>query len=529
MKGAKPRAGDRVSEYVLDERIGAGGYGEVWKAFHAHLPGVVAAIKIPTDSRWLDQLRREGALLHRLRGEHVVEVRGLDPDADPPYLVMEYVDGKSLRQVLDARRPVPPADAIAIYRQALLALRSAQDAGIVHRDVKPENILIDAAGTVKLSDFGLGRCLETGGSALLQSVAGGASAAAVAGTLRYMSPEQRTGGPVDARTDLYSLGIVLFEMLAGDTPQGAELPSDLDASLPPWADRIVSRCYTRLEKRYASAAEALADLDRLVPPRPPETPGGPPPRGRGAPGARPAPGDPSPGSAFGRPPDAPPAFSGPGPLALREPAPGPARPPWVAPFSALHAALERAGSALREGGGAAAVAILFLAVLAAAGLAVLAMRAAATSRARAEARAVVSASARLSDAREALKGAFLRKDWKRVWEGLSRDAQARIAFESGYPAGDPRAAAEGFGILVREMDSLPADDPPGALRAFVRGLAALSPAFEDAGPGRARAVCGGEATEWAMVDGVWKLDGPSDPGAPARSGNAGQVPPALPR
>ncbi|MCU0722396.1 MAG: serine/threonine protein kinase [Planctomycetes bacterium] len=471
MSGRPPRAGDRVSEYVLDERLGSGGYGEVWKAFHAHLPDVVVAVKIPTDPGWIDQLKREGALLHRLGGPHVVEVRGLDPSADPPYLVMEYVDGKSLRQLLSERRRLPPADALAVFRQALLALDGAHRAGVVHRDVKPENILLTASGDVKLSDFGLGRCVDASGSALLQSVAGGASAQAVAGTLRYMSPEQRAGEAVDARTDLYSLGLVLFEMLVGDTPQGAELPRDVDPGLPPWTDRVVSRCYSRLEKRYASAAEALAELDRLAPPAPAASGGDA--REGGAPGA----GTAAPPAPAARPPAEP---------AARVPPP-------------------------RDGMGVAAVFVLVLAFLAAAGIAVLALRASAARRAAVEAVVREESQAVLLRSLAALRAAYRAQDWARVWDGLSARARSRVAEEAGYAPRDPAWQAAGPKVLADAMDGIALDDPPGALRALTRCPEGWPVSFEPAGRDRARLVCARAATEWILESGRWKLDGPEEP------------------
>jgi hypothetical protein len=490
--GRTPRAGDRVSEYVLDERIGSGGCGEVWKAFHAHLPDVVAAVKIPTEPGWLDQLEREGALLHRLRGPHIVEVRGLDPRADPPYLVMEYVDGKSLRQVLAERRPIPPEDAAEIYRQALAALDAAHRAGVVHRDVKPENILIDAAGTVKLTDFGLGRCVDARGSELLQSVAGGPSTRAVAGTIRYMSPEQRAGLAVDARTDLYSLGLVLFEMLVGDTPQGAELPRDIRPALPAWADAVVSRCYTRLEKRYASAAEALEDIDRLVP--------------RAAAPAVPAPDGPSGGG------------KGEGEKGGREDAGSGRLARLLGPDSA---------DAMRPpppGGGRAPaiVAVFVLVALFAVGFFVLVAR---TSKMKTEAKAAAvraETTSNLAHARDALRLAYRDRNWSFVWGRLSERVRARLAEDYGYKGGDVVLHLDDGSILEKMMREVRPDDPPAALRALVQWPQGSPVTLQETGKDRITLFGGKASMDWVLESGTWKFDGPIESFPAGRGGGNGK-------
>ena len=120
MTAKKPSKGDRVAEYILEERLGAGGFGEVWKAVHAFLPEEVVAVKIPTNPEFIDNLRREGALLHALQGKHIVAIKGLDPYGTPPYLTMEYVAGKSLRQVLEEMKSLPLDDAVEIFQHTVL-------------------------------------------------------------------------------------------------------------------------------------------------------------------------------------------------------------------------------------------------------------------------------------------------------------------------------------------------------------------------------------------------------------------------
>lgn len=265
------QAGDRINNYLLQECVGTGSFGQVWKARH-HIFDQIVAIKIPTDPQYVRNLQHEGVAIHGLRHDNIVRALDLDPYADPPYLIMEFVDGPSLRQALD-RHPggLPQAAALNVLRGLLAALAHAHGAGLVHRDIKPANILLNIAGRdpsgiasadVKVTDFGLGTVGGLTTASIMQSgsllTEDGKS---ISGTLAYMSPEQRDGKNVDQRSDLYACGVVLFEVLTGMMPQGHDLPSDIRPGLPPSVDRIFQRCYTRLENRFASAAEILAALD----------------------------------------------------------------------------------------------------------------------------------------------------------------------------------------------------------------------------------------------------------------------------
>lgn len=274
-----PKSGDRVSEYVLDQPVGAGSFGQVWKARHHIWKDQVVAIKIPTDSQYVRNLQKEGVVVHGLKHANIVRAIGLDPYADPPYFAMEFVDGCSLRDLLRKHpKGLPLSAAREILRGLLAALSCAHDAGLIHRDIKPENILISSGGDrsldtitaddVKVTDFGLGFADEITANSIMQS---GSLLAedgkTISGTIAYMAPEQRDGLPVDARSDLYAVGIVLFEMLTGERPSGGDLPRVLRGDLPSWADAIFSRLYTRRERRFASAADVLAALSEAS--RPP--------------------------------------------------------------------------------------------------------------------------------------------------------------------------------------------------------------------------------------------------------------------
>src|SRR3954453_1030741 len=136
-----PSANQRISEYVLDTRLGAGTFGEVWRAHHHVWTDQLVAIKIPTDAQYVRNLQHEGAAIHGLAPPNSGRPMGFDPYADPPYLTMEFVPGSSLRPLIQ-KRNLKPQDVIAIMRQVLAGLSYAHSQGIIHRDVKPENILV---------------------------------------------------------------------------------------------------------------------------------------------------------------------------------------------------------------------------------------------------------------------------------------------------------------------------------------------------------------------------------------------------
>lgn len=273
-----PAANQRISEYVLEERIGGGTFGEVWRARHHVWADQLVAIKIPTDGQYIRNLQREGAAIHGLEHPNIVRARGFDPYADPPYLVMEYVPGTSLRPLIESKS-LKTEDAVAIMRQVLAGLAYAHEHGLVHRDIKPENILIHeraksggyaGEGMVKVTDFGLGKAMAiTQNESIAYSTSmAGPEAKRIAGTLDYMAPEQRAGDNIDCRADLYACGVMLYEMLTGEKPAGTDVPSDINPSVPKYLDDVFKHSYARLEKRFGSAEEFAGKLAPSVVPPP---------------------------------------------------------------------------------------------------------------------------------------------------------------------------------------------------------------------------------------------------------------------
>lgn len=256
--------GARLGEWVLEEPIGRGGYAEVWRAHHNALTNRRVAIKIPHDADYAAALRREGVVQDRLEGEHILEVLGLDPDHDPPYLVVQLVEGSSLRERLEKGR-VDVDEAVRLLTEITRGLQVAHARGVVHRDLKPENVLLDQDGKAFVADFGLGLINETVTTELLTSGSlRTQSGKDIAGTLRYMSPEQRDPeAEVDHRADLYALGVILFELLTGEAPCGGEVPSDVVPGLDPRLDKLFRRLCTRLATRLTSADEVLLELEQI--------------------------------------------------------------------------------------------------------------------------------------------------------------------------------------------------------------------------------------------------------------------------
>lgn len=273
-----PQPGDRVGEYVLTGFVGSGRFGVVWRARHHVWHDRVFAVKVPTDPRYLRLLNHEGRVLHGLDHPNVVRALSLDPYADVPYLVTEYVHGSSLRPLISGGRErrsmvSDPAVALAILERVLVALDHAHGRGVVHRDVKPENVLLDARvgaegydapGLVKLGDFGLGRVssdsqLAQPQSTLMSGSTWGADDR-LAGTPGYVAPEVLEGQAADAAADLYAAGVLLFEMLTGRRPAGAASLASLPTPLASRMDDLFRRAYASRDQRFVSAADMLEAL-----------------------------------------------------------------------------------------------------------------------------------------------------------------------------------------------------------------------------------------------------------------------------
>jgi serine/threonine-protein kinase len=288
--GAAHRIGGR---YELGELLGRGGMAEVRKGTDVRLGRTVAVKRLRTDlasdQTFQARFRREAQSAASLNhpaigsvydtGEEVAEEGG-HPVAQP-YIVMEYVAGRTLRDILREGRKILPERALEITAGVLSALDYSHRAGIIHRDIKPGNVMLTPAGDVKVMDFGIARAVSDAQSTMTQT-------AAVVGTAQYLSPEQARGETVDSRSDVYSTGCLLYELLTGRPPfvgdspvafayqhvrEVAPPPSALDEDLSPEIDAIVMKALAKnLNERYQSAAAMKADIDRYLAGRPVQAP-----------------------------------------------------------------------------------------------------------------------------------------------------------------------------------------------------------------------------------------------------------------
>jgi serine/threonine protein kinase len=202
--------------YQLGSLLGAGGMARVNLATDRVLERQVAVkVLSPSDAQdpvFVERFRREARAAARLSHPNIVAVFDSGSDADQPYLVMEYVPGQSLAQLLARQGRLAPRRAVELAIQVCAALAAAHAQGLVHRDIKPANVLVSPDGQVQVSDFGIVK------AAAATTLTGTGT---VLGTAAYLSPEQAQGGPVDARSDLYGLGCVLYELLCGSPPFGS--------------------------------------------------------------------------------------------------------------------------------------------------------------------------------------------------------------------------------------------------------------------------------------------------------------------
>ncbi|MCA9910546.1 MAG: serine/threonine protein kinase, partial [Anaerolineae bacterium] len=206
--------GTRLGPYEIIEEIGKGGMATVYRAYQPSI-GRFVALKIihraiASDSKALERFQREARLIARLEHPHLLPVYDYNGEHDPPYIVMRYLEGGTLKDALEAGA-IPLTDTVHILRQVSAALDYAHRQGVIHREIKPSNVLIDTEGNAFLMDFGIAR--------LVESESGITQTGFAVGTPTYMSPEQGMGlHNVDGRSDIYALGIVLFQMLVGRAP-----------------------------------------------------------------------------------------------------------------------------------------------------------------------------------------------------------------------------------------------------------------------------------------------------------------------
>jgi serine/threonine-protein kinase len=261
------------NRYVLVRSLGIGGMGEVYLA-HDEVLDRDVALKVlrkqyAGDEGSAERFRREASSAASLSHPNIVQLYNRGETGDGTlYIVMEYVSGGTLQEQIDERGPLEAREAAAVAVQIAEALVAAHERGVIHRDIKPQNVLLDSSGDLKVTDFGIAR-----------AAASSSASSAAFGTAGYISPEQALGEPVGPASDLYSLGVVLYEMLTGELPYTADNPiavcmkhateplrppRELNPAIPEEMDALVVKLLAKDPAgRYGSAAELVADLERL--------------------------------------------------------------------------------------------------------------------------------------------------------------------------------------------------------------------------------------------------------------------------
>src|SRR5215471_19394638 len=262
--------GTTIGEYRVLDHLGAGGMGEVYRAIHSKI-GRVVAVKVLTSAghnpamtdRFLNEARIQAGLHH----PNIATLYDFCEFQGQPCIIMEYVDGQTLEMRIKSFGRLPPSEAVFIIQAVAQSIKYIHDNGIVHRDIKSNNIKITAAGEVKLLDFGIAKSSSTPSLTVDGSVVG---------TLQYLSPEQIRGGNADARSDIWALGVVLYEMVTGRAPFEATTigdlcdkitkasytaPSMLCGGLPREIESVISRCLKKNPAdRYQSMREMLGSV-----------------------------------------------------------------------------------------------------------------------------------------------------------------------------------------------------------------------------------------------------------------------------
>jgi serine/threonine protein kinase/tetratricopeptide (TPR) repeat protein len=263
-----------AGRYQIIEELGKGGMGRVYKAFDTEIKEKIALKllkpEISIDEEMIERFRNELKLARKISQRNVCRMHDLNREEGAYYITMEYVLGEDLKRLIRKVGQMSSGRTIAIAKQVCEGLAEAHSLGIVHRDLKPQNIMVDEAGNAKIMDFGIARSLK---------VKGITGAGVMIGTPEYMSPEQVEGKEVDQRSDIYSFGVILYEMVTGrvpfegDTPftigvkhksETPRNPKELNTQIPEDLSRLILRCLEKdKEKRYQTTAEIISDLDKI--------------------------------------------------------------------------------------------------------------------------------------------------------------------------------------------------------------------------------------------------------------------------
>lgn len=276
-------SGSKMGKYQIGERVGRGSMAEVYKAFHPYLERY-AAVKVlhsflSEGENFLARFQREAKAIAALEHPNIIQIYDMDTEDTLYFMVMEFVEGDTLKNYLaQSENPLPISEAAYIFRKVASALGYAHEQGMLHRDIKPANILLGKDGRVVLADFGIARILSD-----TQFTATGA----LVGTPAYMSPEQGRGTSVSAASDIYALGILLYEMLTGQVPFDADTPIDIirqhvhvpfpspratRSELPEVLEEVIVKATQKdPDQRFQTVSEMVGALDMVPDAFPPKS------------------------------------------------------------------------------------------------------------------------------------------------------------------------------------------------------------------------------------------------------------------
>ncbi|PKM80999.1 MAG: serine/threonine protein kinase, partial [Firmicutes bacterium HGW-Firmicutes-13] len=261
-----------ANRYQIEEKIGDGGMAVVYKGCDILLNRFVTVkilrAQFALDENFVSRFRREAQAAASLSHPNIVNIYDVGEEEDTYYIVMEYIDGKSLKELINEKGRLPVNQAVNIARQICEGLVHAHKNKIIHRDIKPHNILITRDGRVKVTDFGIARAVTAATLTYNNNV--------IMGSVHYFAPEQAKGGLAGEKADLYSLGIVIYEMLTGEVPfsgdspisialkhlqENIKSPVEINPDIPPNLEKIILKAAEKdISLRYQNAEEMLADL-----------------------------------------------------------------------------------------------------------------------------------------------------------------------------------------------------------------------------------------------------------------------------
>src|SRR5215471_8912120 len=265
-----------ANRYQIVDTLGVGGMGAVYKAFDRELTRIVALKTIlpemTSTPTALKRFKQEVLLAQSIVHKNVVRIFDIGEDGPTKFITMDFVEGRDLKPLIDERGKLPATEAAGIIRQVCQGLEAAHAVGVVHRDLKPQNIMIEGDGHIVVMDFGIAHSGQSRGMT---------QTGAFLGTPEYMSPEQAQTEDVDARSDIFSLGLIFYELLTGKLPfsgktvletmfkrttERAVPPAEIDRTVPKGANDIVNKCLQmEREQRYQSITELLEDLETFDP------------------------------------------------------------------------------------------------------------------------------------------------------------------------------------------------------------------------------------------------------------------------